>query len=196
VLDEWLHQGPALDLGNLNELVVALAGTGTGWRLGLAGPVWDLAPAADLVAATHGHTSRGIGAAPAAVLDALEHAGHGHVLGRPRPHAGDDGDALVDGEGLQPLAVVTEEGIVDYLLDADAAALVAHQVRVCLDQRPVGLDGGDGRLGRHVRRKRHLGGHAEAHGDDGADRHATRGRLGRRGRGPGWRLRMEDAEMK
>lgn len=45
------------------------------------------------------------------------------MLARPG-HAGDDGNAVVDDEGAQVLAVVAEKGVVDQVLHGDGAALV------------------------------------------------------------------------
>ena len=166
-LDEGLDEHAALDLRDLDQLVVA-GGAGrmllvssrrrvVAIRAGAAATATAAAAAtaADLVAAPHGDAGLGEGAAPHAVREALEHAGDDDLLGGPGPDAGDDGDLVVDDKGLELVAVLAEEGVAHELLDVDGPPLEAHRVRVRRDERLVRVERRQHDVGREVRRERH-----------------------------------------
>lgn len=132
-LDEWLHQGAALDVGDVHQLVVAISRLDFQLRALL-----DLPSPPDLIPAPDRDTSLGVSAAPDTVIRALEDARDSHLFGGPGSDAGDDGHAVVDDEGLQVPAVLAEEWVVR-VLGFNGPSFVVVEVGVWRDERLICL---------------------------------------------------------
>ncbi len=146
-LDEWLHECPALDGGDVDELVLAVPRPNS-----QLGSFLDLPSPPHFIAAPDRHPSHGVTTTAGTVLDALKNAWDGDLLSGPSTDTGDDGHALVDDECLQLLAVLEEEGVFDYLVEFHGAPLISVEVWIWRDERFVGLEGGnDGLWGQRGR---------------------------------------------
>ena len=137
-LDEWLHECPALDGGDVDELVIAVLRPD-----GQLGSFFDLASPPHFIAAPDRHPSHGVATTAGTVLDALENARDGDLLGGPGTDTGDDGHAIVDDECLQVFAVFEEECVFHHLVEFHGAPLISIEVRIWCDEGFVGLEGGD-----------------------------------------------------